>query len=45
MAFREFDITFYETYVMVIVFGMTFIWALSSGTMWIYARCCDPKRG
>lgn len=28
MAFREFDLIFYETYVMVIVFGMTFCWVM-----------------
>jgi len=30
MAFREFDINFYETYVFVIVISGTMIWAIAS---------------
>ena len=45
MAFREFDLMFYETYVFTVVFAIVFLWFLTSGFKWIYARCCDPNRG
>ena len=30
LAFREFDINFYETYVFTVVVGLTLLWAVSS---------------
>lgn len=35
IAFREFDITFYETYVFSVVLGCTLLWAIATVLQWL----------
>jgi len=44
MAFREFDVLFYETYVFTVVISFAIIWALFTIIQWIYDYCnADPR--
>lgn len=42
IAFREFDVNFYETYVFTIVVGCTLLWAFSSMLQYVW-NCGNPR--
>ena len=42
LAFREFDITFFETYVFTIVITFSLLWAIFSVIQWVWNRRNTP---
>ena len=43
LAFREFDITFFETYVFTIVIAFSVLWAIFSVVQWVWKRFNSPE--